>query len=212
MRRGGPRPAHHIGEIEGVHNHEKTSDEMVDEIIGFLDHEYSKPNTFTRIQTIGWVKNIIVLCMADFFRPAGGVDIDNIDHNSSRRDLCGFVLDRLRASAETDKKQIYIAAVTRLLGVYEQRLHMLENLHEMERVADLQNAISDKIPRRQWSNPQRETKRSPKEPGGPVQEEMGGPSIHPHVAPVGVNPGIQSIATLQTIDRFITLMAQYVKP
>ena len=202
MRRGGPRPAHHIGEIEGVHNHEKTSDEMVNEIIAELDQEYPNGAVFTRAYMLDWIKGVMEVRMAEYFRPAGGVDIDNIDHNSSRRDLCGFVLDRLRASAETDKKQIYIAAVTRLLGEYEERLRMLG------READMQRNISDQTPRRHWSNLQLETGKSPKEPGGPLR-------IHPNEEPLGHKPlgkdGPRSMATLQTIDRFITLMAQYVK-
>ena len=196
MAAAGPGEAEVGQEPIGVFNGEKTNQEIIDMILANLNKnfKYIQDLQYTRAIKISTLKSIILEGVGNAFRPKVTYPLEQpgtIDHVSSKIGLCKLFLVQLLSSKEIeqDQKQMYFEALHDLIEFYEIIKGILE-----------------------------------KRPGN-VQPRPIEPRIHPYVAQEGANPGPsalvnpgypgdtgpRSMATLQIIDRFITLMAQYVE-
>ena len=189
MAAAGPGEAEVGQEPIGVFNGEKTNQEIIDMILANLNKnfKYIQDLQYTRAIKISTLKSIILEGVGNAFRPKVTYPLEQpgtIDHVSSKIGLCKLFLVQLLSSKEIeqDQKQMYFEALHDLIEFYEIIKGILE-----------------------------------KRPGN-VQPRPIEPRIHPYVAQEGANPGPsalvnpgypgpRSMATLQTIDRMISIFS-----
>ena len=191
-------------ENSGVYNHEKPNVDKFECVMKVLDFLYDRPGGVGETGSGDALYEFVSFFMGYACRPLGTARIDNFDHFTGRVDLCKDFLILLEGrEIEPKKKQMCKDTLEVYLERTQKSLNFFKYIVEQRELRDVINTMVEPTE----THPQIE-------PTGSASEQPAlTPEIHPRFKPTGPasespapSAGTRSKATLQTIDRMISII------
>ncbi len=193
-------------ENSGVYNHEKPNVDKFECVMKVLDFLYDRPGGVGETGSGDALYEFVSFFMGYACRPLGTARIDNFDHFTGRVDLCKDFLILLEGrEIEPKKKQMCKDTLELYLGRAQNSLNLFQHIGERRELIDAINLMVES------------TEIHPQiEPTGSASEQPAlTPETHPRFKPAGPpdpdapvlgGKPVQSMATLQIIDRMISII------
>ncbi len=199
----------------GALNHEK---QMVNEMMGQLDNLYAETNSLNDIDRTTVLYQLISRCMMsafgsipiqdDVWAMQADAGMDTMDHFIKKRKLCTLFLSSLEDKrTDGQKKRLYTAALNQYLEYIKAGIESLNQRHarvdpESKRQKGSRSGNQSAGPAPDPDALDPEPKR---QKGSRPGNQSAGPAPDPGALVSGGRP-VLSIATLQTIDRMISII------